>query len=189
MDSKEFVRYCELFRYYKYSTVCNNITNYTVSLVGQGDYGTAFLLNDGKIGKIYKSWDAAYIAFLELVSQSANPHLPTIFNQGHCNQFSYVVLEFLTPLAAEVYMKMNFSQVSLRLKDLILGKKPKVDIPNSLRDLGLLMRKAAKGFCLDFKEENFGMRNDMLVTFDPFTLKTKNNTHLEYVSKDGEKKR
>lgn len=165
------------------------MTNYALSLVGQGDYGTAFLLTDGKIGKVYKSWDVAYIAFLDMVDQTLNPHLPIIFSRHHYKHFSYVVLEFLTPCAAETYMRMNFSTLKQSLVELILGKKPKDEVPNSIRDLGYILKRAATGFCLDFKPENFGYRNETIVTFDPFTIKTKKNTHLEYVLKPGERRR
>jgi hypothetical protein len=188
MNSLEFVAYCHAIRHFQYRWACNNIINYAVSLVSEGDYGSAFRLSDGKIGKIYKSYDAAYLAFLDLVQVSINPHLPKIYHRGEFKNFSFVVLEFLTPFAREVYGKFKFDTVREGWAAEIFGKTSEHKLEQSQTELCQEMRSFAKGFCLDFRQENFGFRDKTLVTFDPFTLKTKHNSHLDYVKEDDDDK-
>jgi hypothetical protein len=181
MDSLEFIKYCNVVPYMTYTTICRNIAAHAKSCVGDGDYGTAFLLSDGRVAKIYKSWDRAYNSFLSLLGSSSNPHLPIVFEKGYFKDYSYVILEFLEPCKHQYYMRLTFQEITSGIAAVICGRELIKQLPSSIFDLAQAMKDHAKGFCLDFKQENFGMRSYTLVTLDPFTLKTKNNDHLEFV--------
>lgn len=188
MDSKEFMEYLSKLPYATYSNACINI-GYQCLAVGKGDYGTAFKLSDGRVGKIYKAYDAAYESFLDLLTTLRNPHLPVLYARESNHKFGYVVLEFLDPLTYVQYMNMSFREIAAGMSCIITGRELVKPVPSSIIDLSQGMRESAKGYCLDFREENFGDRRGTLVTLDPFTNQTKTNDHLTYVQKEHDVKR
>lgn len=178
MNSGEFVKYLSPFS--NYSTMCEKLTTRLKS--SRGDYGTAFYLNDGRVGKLFKKYDYAYSAFLNMVANSNSVHLPRIYDMGDHKRYAYVILEFLGPCEiTRRYKEFNFNQISDGMTRIILGKEPKIDLPISLIELAFEMRVYSKGLCLDFHERNFGFRDEVIVTFDPFAIKTKTNSHLKTV--------
>jgi hypothetical protein len=182
MDSKEFIRYVMSLQYSRYSTMCTNMASHCFS-VGKGDYGTAFKLADGHIAKIFKSHDRAYLQFLKMVMLTNSKHLPNIFCYDIYDKFGWVILEFLDLYSFEAYMNLSFKDITVNMSAVILGKEPVLALPQSLKDLAEEMRETAQGYCLDFRKENFALRSRELVIFDPYTNKTKDNTHLDYVEK------
>ena len=181
MDSSEFVNFLKAVPYMSYSRACESIAYQAIS-VGKGDYGTAFRLSDGRVGKIYKSYDLAYETFLGLIASIDNPHLPKIYEQGTFKQFSFVVLEFVNSLALFRYMDLSFKEITGAMTAIILGVDEEIRMPSSIIELSHGLKDVAVGFCLDFKEENFGRREHTIIALDPFTLRTKDNSHLVYVA-------
>lgn len=158
-------------------------------VIGKGDYGTAFRLSDGMVCKLYKSYDLAYKSFLKMVSINDNPHLPNIYCCDEYNKFCWVLLDFLDDCHMKSYFDVSFDTIIQNMINVIQGNVVEGIIPPSLYDLSVEMRESAKGFCLDFRPVNFADRNGNLVVFDPFTLRTKHNTHLVYIEKPIKKRK
>lgn len=176
----EFIRYVSSLQFSKYTTMCTNMAMNCLS-VGKGDYGTAFRLSDGHICKIFKSHDRAYLQFLKMVMLTNSKHLPNIYCYDIYLRFGWVVLEFLDEYSISQYLNLSFKDITVNMTSVIIGQEPALTLPESLNDLAIEMREMAKGYCLDFRKENFALRTHELIIFDPLTNKTKNNDHLVFV--------
>ena len=188
MDTLQFFEIVPSLKYSTYSSAVkffqNKVT--TISPIGKGDYGTVFRLSDGHVLKLFKTNDEAYKTFLKLVMLSDNPHLPNIYCFDEYNKFGWVILEFLNEYSLTEYLRLTFDTIVLQISNIICGKHYEKLLPLSLLELAEELKFHAKGYCLDFRKANFGLRQETLVLFDPFTNKTKQNSHLQYVEKDNE---
>jgi hypothetical protein len=180
VGSKEFVAYLNNIRYATYTNACAYVACQALFLK-RGDYGSTFVLSDGRVGKIYKVHDKAYRAFVAMLVTSENQHLPKIYDLGIADKFAWVVLEFVEPVC-EKTLGLSFKQVACGLSSIIMGREPSISLPKSIVDLGLELKDYGKGFCLDFKRDNFGMRGFTFISLDPFCLRTKHNGDLDYLS-------
>lgn len=185
MDTLQFFEVVTSLKYSSYSNAVKFFqkTVRTVTPIGKGDYGTVFRLDDGHVLKVFKHSDEAYKTFLKLVMLSDNPHLPNIYCFDEYNKFGWVILEFLNEYSLTEYLRLTFDTIILQMSNIICGKQHEKLLPLSLIELAEELKLPAMGFCLDFKKSNFGLRNDTLVLFDPFTNQTKQNTHLPFVEK------
>lgn len=183
MDTMQFINYISNLKYHSYKSACNNMLNH-VPVIGRGDYGIAFRLSDGKVCKLYKSYDKAYKTFLKLAAINDSPHLPYIICHDEYNKFSWVLLEFLSYCQTQRYFNLSFTEIVDSMSMVVQGNVVEgVILPSSLVDLSLEMREYAQGFCLDFRPPNFMDRQENLVVIDPFTNKTNHNNHLIYIEK------
>lgn len=185
MDTLQFFNTVSSLKYSSYSSAVNFLQKRikTISPIGKGDYGTVFRLEDGNVLKVFKNTDEAYKTFLKHVMLSDNPHLPNIYCFDEYNKFGWVILEFLDEYSITEYLRLTFDIIASQMSKIICGKQHEKLLPVSLMGLAEELKLPARGFCLDLKKSNFGLRKDTLVLFDPFTNQTKQNTHLPFVEK------